>query len=156
MSGVGQVGKDVPGRIEVDEVVAEPQQVLLNGTPVPDDHDDHVVHGEVPGGDGVQFLGRDRRQDGVLLIDEIDTGLHWTVMEDLWRLVVGAARDGNVQVFATTHSYDCIRGLASLLEREPGLAEEVSLQKLERRLDEAVAFGGERLPRAVAHDIELR
>lgn len=95
-------------------------------------------------------------ENGLLLVDEIDTGLHWTVMEDLWRLVIGAARDGDVQVFATTHSYDCIKGLASLLEQEPELAEEVSLQKLERQLDRAVAFGGERLPRAVAHNIELR
>ena len=84
--------------------------------------------------------------DGLLLVDEIDTGLHWTVMEDLWQLVIGAARDRNVQVFATTHSYDCVKGFASLLEREPELAEEVSLQKLERRLDEAVALRGEQLP----------
>ena len=95
-------------------------------------------------------------QNGILLIDEIDTGLHWTVMEDLWRLVICAAREGDVQVFATTHSYDCVRGLASLLEREPELAEEVSLQKLERRLDEAVALRGEQLPIAVTHNIELR
>lgn len=94
--------------------------------------------------------------DGLLFVDEIDTGLHWTVMEDLWRLVIGAARDGNVQVFATTHSYDCIKGLASLLEREPKLAEDVSLQKLERRLDKAVAFRGEQIPRAVSRNIELR
>ena len=95
-------------------------------------------------------------EDGLLLIDEIDTGLHWTVMEDLWRLVICAARDGNVQVFATTHSYDCVKGLASLLEREPELAEEVSLQKLERRLPQAVAFDGEKVPGAIAHNIELR
>ena len=30
--------------------------------------------------------------NGVLLIDEIDTGLHWTVMEDLWRFIIGASR----------------------------------------------------------------
>ena len=94
--------------------------------------------------------------DGLLFVDEIDTGLHWTVMEDLWRLVISAARDGNVQVFATTHSYDCVKGLASLLEREPELEEEVSLQKLERRLDEAVAFRGEQIPIAIDHNIELR
>ena len=77
-------------------------------------------------------------------------------MEDLWRLVIHAARDKNIQVFATTHSYDCVKGLASLLEREPELAEDVSLQKLERRLDEAVAFRGEQIPIAIDHNIELR
>ena len=94
--------------------------------------------------------------DGLLLIDEIDTGLHWTVMEDLWRLVIGAAQDRNIQVFATTHSYDCVKGLASLLESEPELADEVSLQKLERRLEEAVALDGKQLASAIDLDIEVR
>ncbi len=94
--------------------------------------------------------------DSMLLVDEIDTGLHWTIMEDLWRLVIGAAQGRNVQVFATTHSYDCVKGLASLLESEPGLAGEVSLQKLERRLEEAVALDGQELASAIDLDIEIR
>ena len=72
--------------------------------------------------------------NGVLLIDEIDTGLHWTVMEDLWRFIIGASRRSNVQVFATTHSYDCLKGLASLMQNDPDLAADVSLQKVERAL----------------------
>ena len=59
-------------------------------------------------------------KNGCLLIDEIDTGLHWTVMEDMWRLVVEAAQRYNVQVFATTHSYDCIRGLGALIQISTG------------------------------------
>ena len=58
------------------------------------------------------FVGIDR---GFLLIDEIDAGLHWTVMEDVWRLLIQVARKSGVQVFATTHSYDCIRGLGSMI-----------------------------------------
>ena len=53
--------------------------------------------------------------NGVLLIDEIDTGLHWTVMEEMWQFVAEVAEKLNVQVFATTHSYDCIRGLGALI-----------------------------------------
>ena len=94
--------------------------------------------------------------DGVLLIDEIDTGLHWTVMDDLWRLIVTTARQSNVQVFATTHSYDCLKGLAALMKNEPDLAEDVSLQKIERALPRAVAFGGEQLPVAIEQEIEVR
>ena len=45
-----------------------------------------------------------RTEQGILLVDEIDTGLHWTVMEEMWRLVVETARRSSVQVFATTHS----------------------------------------------------
>lgn len=43
-----------------------------------------------------------------LLVDEIENGLHYSVHEDLWRFVFRSARELNVQVFATTHSWDCI------------------------------------------------
>ena len=94
--------------------------------------------------------------NGVLLIDEIDTGLHWTVMEDLWRFVVNASRQSNVQVFATTHSYDCLKGLASLMENDADLASDVSLQKIERALPQAVTLRGEQIPVAIEQDIEVR
>ncbi len=45
---------------------------------------------------------------GILLVDEIENGLHYSVHENLWKLVFKTARDLNVQVFATTHSWDCI------------------------------------------------
>ncbi len=94
--------------------------------------------------------------NGFLLVDEIDTGLHWTVMEDMWRLVVETTRKSRTQIFATTHSYDCVRGLASLLASRPDLAEEVSIQKIERSLARAVAFDADRIRAAVKHGIELR
>ena len=94
--------------------------------------------------------------DGFLLIDEIDTGLHWTVLEDMWRLVIETARKSSMQVFATTHSYDCIRGLSSLVESRPDLAGEVSIHKVERSLPRAVNFDAEDIPAIVDHNIEVR
>ena len=94
--------------------------------------------------------------NGFLLIDEIDTGLHWTIMEEMWRLIVNTAQQSNVQVFATTHSYDCIQGLASLVESCPEFASEVSIQKIDRTLERAVSLDAERIRIAVAQDIEIR
>ena len=94
--------------------------------------------------------------NGFLLIDEIDTGLHWTIMEDMWQFIVEVGRKANVQIFATTHSYDCIRGLASLLETQPHLTDEVSIQKVDSSLKQAVCLRGEQIRVAVAHDIEVR
>ena len=112
-------------------------------------------------GDGVKrllalalsFVGS---RDGFLLIDEIDTGLHWTVMQDLWRLVVEAAHRSNVQVFATTHSYDCIRGLGFLAKASPEIAEKVSIQKVHRALEQSVSLHGEGIEVAVEQGIEVR
>lgn len=93
---------------------------------------------------------------GVLLVDEIDTGLHWSVMQDMWRLVIAAAKNSQVQVFATTHSFDCLQGLSSLCEREPGLAAQVSLQKIDPELDASVALDAEHIALAMEQDIEVR
>ncbi|MFP4190433.1 MAG: AAA family ATPase [Candidatus Hydrogenedentota bacterium] len=94
--------------------------------------------------------------DGILLIDEIDTGLHWGVMQDMWQLVVRTAMDSNVQVFATTHSLDCLRGLAWLHESDPDVAQHVMVQKLDRNLKESVAFDTSQVHTAVEQEIELR
>jgi predicted ATP-dependent endonuclease of OLD family len=93
---------------------------------------------------------------GVLLIDEIDTGLHYSVLEDVWRLIVETAKRLDIQVFATTHSFDCLRSLASLCARRPDLAKEISVQKIERELDEAVALDAEQIQIAVEQEIEVR
>ncbi len=94
--------------------------------------------------------------DGVLLIDEIDTGLHWTVLEDMWRLVIETARKSSMQVFATTHSYDCIRALSSLVESRRDLAGEVSIHKIGRSIRKAVHLDAERMQVAVEQNIEVR
>lgn len=95
-------------------------------------------------------------ENGCLLIDEIDTGLHWTVMEDMWRLVVETAERYDVQVFATTHSYDCIKGLDALMKSRPDLSESVAIQKVHRSLEQAVCIPGEDIPIVVEQDIEVR
>jgi len=104
----------------------------------------------------VLALGLATTKDGVLLIDEVDTGLHYSVLADVWLLIVETARRYNIQVFLTTHSLDCIRALAWLCEAYPELAPEVSLQKIERALGEAVAFSADQVQIAVEQDIEVR
>ena len=97
-----------------------------------------------------------RTAGGFLLIDEIDTGLHYSVMEQMWNLVAETARRSNIQVFATTHSYDCIQGFASLLKTSPDLVSEVSIQKIDSSLDSAVNLDADKIELAVRQGIEVR
>lgn len=46
--------------------------------------------------------------DGVVLVDEIENGLHHSVLPDVWEVIAKAAEQFNVQVFATTHSFECV------------------------------------------------
>lgn len=76
---------------------------------------------------------------GYLLVDEIDTGLHHTVLRTLWRLVHQTAIRLDVTVFATTHSSDCVHALAEIAQGNSE-AEKVALIRVERDQPEAVHF----------------
>ena len=52
---------------------------------------------------------------GLLLIDDFDAGLHYSKLGDVWRALHAIAVDKDVQVFATTHSYECVRAAHEVL-----------------------------------------
>lgn len=95
-------------------------------------------------------------KDGYLLIDEIDTGLHYSVMADMWRLVVKTAARSNMQVFATTHSWDCVEGLSRLCAEEAELIPEVAIHTIEPSLKRAVTYSGESVARMARSQVDPR
>jgi predicted ATP-dependent endonuclease of OLD family len=54
-------------------------------------------------------------EDGFLLIDEFENGLHYSVQEKLWAIIFKLSKMLNIQVFVTTHNNDCISGFESVL-----------------------------------------
>ncbi len=95
-------------------------------------------------------------KDGMLLIDEADTGLHYSVLSDLWKLIFEVAHRLNVQVFATTHSKDCLE--AFQYAAEVNTEEEGVLIRLENRKAGvgAVTFDEEELAIVTRERIEVR
>lgn len=93
---------------------------------------------------------------GYLLVDEIDTGLHHSVMLKMWRLVTEAAKRLNVQVIATTHSLDCVRALASLYEDHRELQDVISVHRLERGAEKNIIYSADELLAAAEHQMEIR
>lgn len=93
---------------------------------------------------------------GFLLIDEIDTGLHYSVMADMWRLVVETAKRLEVQVFATTHSLDCVRALARLRKKYPETADEVTLHRVEKDAPQTVVYDADEIVIATESQLEVR
>ena len=51
---------------------------------------------------------------GFLLIDEFENGLHYSVQEKVWTMLFEMAEKLDVQVFATTHSWDCIESFTQV------------------------------------------
>lgn len=95
-------------------------------------------------------------RDGLLLIDEIDTGLHYTVMADMWRLIQRAAEEFNVQVFATTHSYDCVHSLAKICRDVEDSQSQITIQRIESGKGHAVKFSESEIKIAAEREIEIR
>ena len=91
-----------------------------------------------------------------LLVDEIDTGLHYSRLADMWRMVIKTAAELDVQVFATTHSLDCMNGLQESIAANPELAEHVAVHRIERSIDEAVTLTGDEFVRAMIRESEIR
>ncbi|EYT24426.1 AAA family ATPase [Acinetobacter sp. 1564232] len=57
-------------------------------------------------------------KDGFLFIDEFENGLHFGVQKQAWETVFELSKSLNIQVFATTHSWDCIESFTQVaLER---------------------------------------
>ena len=56
--------------------------------------------------------------NGIVLVDEFENGLHYTVMEKVWRAVAAFARSYDVQLFATTHSRECVYYAHRAFEKE--------------------------------------
>ncbi|MFV9629551.1 MAG: AAA family ATPase [Methanosarcinales archaeon] len=50
---------------------------------------------------------------GFLLIDEFENGLHFSIQEKVWELLFEMAQKLDIQIFATTHSWDCIESFAN-------------------------------------------
>lgn len=93
---------------------------------------------------------------GALILDEVDSGLHYSAMTSLWNFIINAARNGKVQVFASTHNLDCLRGLASVCEKSDPDIDEVRLYALSNIGKRVVAYSGREVAIAVNNEIEVR
>ncbi len=72
------------------------------------------------------------QQNGILLIDEIENGLHYSIQKVLWKYIFKYAKRFNVQIIATTHSFDCIRAFKEVYFAEEVNDDNIRLFRIER------------------------
>lgn len=111
-------------------------------------------------GDGVNrlfgiVLSLCNARNGVLLIDEFENGLHYSVQASIWATIFRLASEFNVQVFATTHSRDCVQAFQEAATESP---QDGLLLRLTRQADTVAAtvFDERELAIATRNDIEVR
>ncbi|MEY4541818.1 MAG: hypothetical protein RLZZ306_3575 [Bacteroidota bacterium] len=96
-------------------------------------------------------------KDGILLIDEFENGLHYSVQESLWEVIFKTAHRLNLQVFVTTHSNDCINAFSRVMNRFPEYSDGRMIRLDNKNGDiSAKEFEANKLQIADENDIELR
>jgi energy-coupling factor transporter ATP-binding protein EcfA2 len=111
-------------------------------------------------GDGLNRLFRIilslvNAKDGLLLIDEFENGMDYTVQADAWRAVFKLASHLDIQVVATSHSWDAIEGFQKAASET---AEEGVLVRLSRKGEDIIptVFREDELVIATRDRIEVR
>lgn len=96
------------------------------------------------------------RKGGLILIDEIENGVHHSTMETMWKAIANAVKVFNVQVVATTHSLECINAASKVFKGDKN--EVFCLHRLERVQDtiRSFSYDSETLQAALRAELEVR
>ena len=97
-----------------------------------------------------------KSSDAVVFLDEIDTGLHHSVIGKVWEAIGKAAEEFNTQVFATTHSRECIVAAHEAFSK--GKKYDFRLHRLEMIKDKihAITYDKKTLSGSIELDWEVR
>ena len=115
-------------------------------------------------GDGLRrylniIAGSANPNNTIILIDEIDNGLHYSAYKKLWEAIFNLASTTNKQVFVTTHSKETLSRLNEMLEEHPEYQQEMRLYTLAKtpvKGHQAYKYTFEGLSGACENDVELR
>lgn len=93
---------------------------------------------------------------GVILVDEIENGFHHTILPKIWQSIGNAAQNFETQVFATTHSFECIMAAHQAFTESSSY--DFRLHRLERKNEKirAVSYNQKDLSVAIETGFEVR
>jgi len=73
-------------------------------------------------GDGLKhfisiIISINLNENAIVFLDEVDNGIHYSNFDKLWEIILTISKKQNVQVFATTHSKECIESYARVSKK---------------------------------------
>lgn len=94
---------------------------------------------------------------GILLLDEFDSTIHYSILSDVWAMIAKLANKYNCQIFAVTHSRECIKAATEGIDKGSRI-EDLRYIRLENNQDkiEAVCYSGQEIVESLASDWEVR
>lgn len=95
----------------------------------------------------------------VVLIDEIDTGLHYSAHKAMWKAILSFVEKHDVQLFITTHNLECLQGLKNVLETNESyqmLSSVYNIACTKKNGYQAYRYSYTELKEAINNEIEIR
>lgn len=94
---------------------------------------------------------------GILLIDEIENGLHYSVLPQVWSFIARISKEFDVQIIATTHSRECISAAHRVfLDNQDSSFRLFRLQRQKDLSIRAVGYDQDALDVALQTGLEVR
>jgi len=94
--------------------------------------------------------------NGVCLIDEIENGFYYKALPKMWEVVTYLCEQCNVQLFASTHSEECLKYLEPILAKKPDEFRLLRIKTLENNEHTVKVFGGKDIAAALETGTEIR
>ncbi len=101
------------------------------------------------------LLGIALKPKGVVLIDEMENGFYFDRLPSIWALILRFAKQYDVQIFASTHSRECLEAAADIAEGSPDDFGVLRTVKVNGK-SEIRQFGGGDLVYAINENVEIR
>jgi hypothetical protein len=95
------------------------------------------------------------RGHGAILVDEIDNGLYYEGLESMWENIYRLTKEHDTQLFATTHSLECVRALLPVMK---GHEDDFTLLRAEKNngVSGVTPVKGRYLEAALEQNFEVR
>ena len=102
------------------------------------------------------IIGTISAKDGILLIDEIENGIHYSIISEMWDLIFKLAKANNCQIIAVTHSWEFASYVTSQPEENQKLFSFVNIARLKNGDLSSATYNFEQFAYAIESNSELR
>jgi predicted ATPase len=147
----------VEPRLKRLSVIASGKSSMVYG----DLGDNHLIPVSLMGEGMVRMLSiasaMANNKGGIVLIDEIENGLHYSVLPFLWKMIFTTAKALGIQVFAATHSDECLHAASQVVQKN-SFTTDLRLFRLDLHEGKTAVtdYSADELAVAIASDQEVR
>lgn len=96
---------------------------------------------------------------GMLFVDEVDNGFHFSAMKTLWTAILSMAEANDVQMFITSHNIDSLKGLLQAYAEHSDKQDHLSVYKIIKKSDASIVplrYDYAKVQYMVEQEMELR